>query len=77
MSFLSCFSLLECSLLTWPPARDTPVTCLRGGDSPSHRMVRTLLATGTVLESTADMLCEYSQIYIEDNRFITEEIVTV
>ena len=47
--------MLECSVLTWPPAGEVPVTCLRGGFSPSQGVVRTLLATGTVLESTAGM----------------------
>ena len=33
---LSCLGLLECSVLTWPPAGEVPVTCLRGGFSPSQ-----------------------------------------
>ena len=33
---LSCLGLLECSVLTWPPAGEVPVTCLRGVYSPSQ-----------------------------------------
>ena len=47
--------MLVCSVLTWSPAGEVSVTCLRGGFSPSQGVVRTLLATGTVLESTAGM----------------------
>ena len=28
--------MLECFVLTWHPAGDVPVTCLRGGFSPSQ-----------------------------------------
>ena len=46
-------------MLTWHPAGDVPATCSRGGYSPSWGgggvVVRCLLATGTVLESTAGM----------------------
>ena len=28
--------MLECSVLTWPPAGEVPVTCLRGGFSSSQ-----------------------------------------
>ena len=28
--------MFECSVLTWPPAGEVPVTCLRGGYSPSQ-----------------------------------------
>ena len=33
---LSCLGLLECSVLTWLPAGDVPITCSRGGYCPSH-----------------------------------------
>ena len=33
---LSCLGLLECSVLAWSPALDVPVTCWRGGYSPSQ-----------------------------------------
>ena len=37
LRLLSCLGLLEFSVLTWPPAGEVPVTCLRGGYSPSQR----------------------------------------
>ena len=33
---LSCLGLFECSVLTWPPPGEVPVTCLRGGYSPNQ-----------------------------------------
>ena len=32
--FVELFGMLECSVLTWAPAGEVPVTCLRGGFSP-------------------------------------------
>ena len=55
LCLLSCLGLLECSVLTWPPAGYVPVTCWRGGYCPSQGVVRTLLVAGTVLKSTAGM----------------------
>ena len=53
-------------MLTWHPAREVPVTCLRGGILLARRVVRALLATGTVLELTAGMfLGIQSDMYIE------------
>ena len=42
-------------MLTWVPAGEVPVTCLRGGFLLARGVVRTHLATGTVLESTEGM----------------------
>ena len=47
---LSSLSLLECFVLTWHPADDVPVTCLREGFSPSQGVVRSILAAGTFSE---------------------------
>ena len=52
---LSCLGLLECSVLTWPPAGEVPVTCLLWGILLAREVVRTPLATETVLVSTAGM----------------------
>ena len=46
---------LECAVLTCNPASEIPVTCLRGRYSASQGVVRSLLATGTYLKSTAGM----------------------
>ena len=55
-------------MLTWPLAGAVPVTYLRegggGGIVPARGVVRTLLASGTVLESTAGMFLRIrSDIY--------------
>ena len=36
LCLLCSLSSLECFVLTWHPAGDVPVTCLRGGFSPSQ-----------------------------------------
>ena len=47
-------------MLTWNPAGDVSVTCMRGGVEGgvllARGVVRSLLGTGTVLESTAGMV---------------------
>ena len=53
-------NLLECSVLKWHPAGDIHVTCMReveggGGILLARGLVRSLLATGIVLESTVGM----------------------
>ena len=62
--------MLECSVLTWPPAGEVPVTCLRWGILLARGVVRTLLATGTVLESTVMVLRIRSDIHCTDARVI-------
>ena len=46
-------------MLTWHPAGDVPAMSVHvWGYSPSQGVVRSLLATGTVLESTAGMFLQ-------------------
>ena len=66
LCLLSSLSSLECFVLTWHPAGDVPVTCLRGGFSPSQGggVVRSLLASGTFLELPPGMFLRIrSDIY--------------
>ena len=63
--FVELFGVVECSVLSWSPAGDVPVTCSRGGVfSQPWGVVRTRLATGTVLESTAGMFFANTVRYI-------------
>ena len=56
--FARFLSLLECSVLTWHPAGDVPVTCMGGGILLARGVVRSILAaTRTVLQSTASIFC--------------------
>ena len=56
--FARFLSLLECSVLTWHPAGDVSITCMSQGHSSSQGLVRSLLVTGTVLESTAGIFLQ-------------------
>ena len=71
LCLLCSLSSLECFVLTWHPAGDVPVTCLRGGFSPSQGGggVRFLLASRAFLEIPPGMFLGirsdiYNCIYI-------------
>ena len=64
LCLLSSLSSLECFLLTWHPVGDVPVTCLRGGFSPSQGGWSDLSWPVGHSESYVQAcFCEYGQIY--------------